>query len=937
MIQHKPKRNRGVILTDLGWKKLQNARLELENEKNFGEKYTIEELSAYTGLTSITLSKVIACEERVDKRTLTDVFNGFNLELNPSDYYYQQNLDFERVEHAITDLQLSWGEAIDVTSFYGRAEELIKLHQWLLDDGCRLVTLLGMGGIGKTSLSIKLAKQIQNKFNYVIWRSLHNAPLLKDILADLIQFLSNGQETQTNAGKTNSYRVSQLIKYLQFHRCLIVLDNAQVILQSGAYAGHYRKGYEDYGHLLRQIGEIPHQSCLLLTSREKPKEVASLEGEVLPVRSLQLNGLNQAEAQKIFQHKKLFASDEEWKKLIECYAGNPSQLKIVATTIQDIFGGDISEFLQQNTTVFGDICELLGQQFERLSNLEKEVMYWLAINRKPITLSELRADTVSQVSQQRLLEALESLRRRSLLEKSKAFFTLQPLMMDYVTARLIELVCEEICTQNIELFRNHALLKAQAKDDVMKAQTHFIIQPLIDGLLTIFKSKRGIENRLNKILAAQRLQSPLELGYTIGNIFNLLKHLNTDFTGYDFSNLSVWQADLRGCNLHQVNFAHADLAKSVFTKTFNSIYSLAFSPDGTLVVSSDADGEIWLWRIFANGEQLLTFEGHVGSVKSTVYSSVNTTDDDNTVIMGENFSNDNYLNSLPRLPDGVRIVAFSPDGRTLAAACVNRTVKLWDVSAGSCRNILQGHTGLVKCLAFSPEEQILASGGDDKTVRLWSVSDGMCLKVLEHSNGVWSVAFSRKSRTLASGCDDQKVYLWNVRTGICCKILQGHTGWVLSVTFSTQDNILASGSKDKTIKLWDFYTGECLKTLEGHTDWVLSVAFSPDGKTIASGSIDQTVRLWDVSTGQCFETLEGHTGWIRSVAFSPQGNMLVSGSEDKTVKLWDVLTGECLATLTNSRPYEGMNINGITGVAPETIASLKVLGAFELQDARYKS
>jgi hypothetical protein len=385
-----------------------------------------------------------------------------------------------------------------------------------------------MGGVGKTSLSVKLAKDIQYKFEYVIWQSLHNAPPLKDILFNLIQFLSNGQETQTDRRESISRRISRLINYLRLHRCLIVLDNVETILRDCACVGLYREGYEDYSQLFRQIGEVSHQSCLVLTSREKPKEIAFLEGKELPVRSLQLNGLNVVDGQNLFRHKGLSGSKEEWKAMIEHYGGNPSALKIVATTIQDVFDGNITEFMQQNTAVFGDIYQFFEQQFERLSDLEKEIMYWLAINREPVSLSELCSDILSSIPQQRLIEGLESLRRRALVEKSSALFTLQPVVMDYVTTRLIDLVCEEIANQKILIFRNHALIKSQSTYNAKTSQIRFILQPVIDGLITIFKTKKNIENQLNKILAGLREESPLESRYTAGNILNLLCHLQAD-------------------------------------------------------------------------------------------------------------------------------------------------------------------------------------------------------------------------------------------------------------------------------------------------------------------------------------------------------------------------------------------------------------------------
>ncbi len=402
------RRKRGVALTTKGLQKIQEAKHQSEAKENFGNRYTLEEMSARSGLYSATISKVLNREGGVDKQTIEKLFSAFNLKIDKSDYLSSIN-------------RLDWGEAIFNPVFYGRTEELTTLEQWILNEHCRLVALLGIGGIGKTTLSVKLAQQIQDNFEYVIWRSLREAPPVTIILSNLIQFLSDEQETEGNLPESFSDRVSRLLYYLQNHRCLLILDNAESILRSGSRAGLYREGYEEYGELFRRIGEATHQSCLVLTSREKPKEVALLEGEALSVRSLLLSGLKVAEGQEILKLKGLSAAEDEWKVMIERYAGNPLALKIVATTIQDIFNGNISEFLQQDTAVFGDIRDVLEQQFERLSDLEKDIMYWLAINRESVTLSELREDIVSPVPQAKITRGSRIFRKAIINRESYAY------------------------------------------------------------------------------------------------------------------------------------------------------------------------------------------------------------------------------------------------------------------------------------------------------------------------------------------------------------------------------------------------------------------------------------------------------------------------------------------------------------------------------------
>lgn len=828
-------------------------------------------------------------------------------------------LDWQTVIEApatipLDSLHIDLGDAPDLLSFYGRIEELARLKQWILGDvnqlphqgnqeaasPCRLVTILGMGGTGKTSLVAEMVQQIQDQFEYVIWRSLLNAPPLSEILADWIRFLSNQQEILLLEALNS--QASRVLQYLQQQRCLIVLDNVESVLQGGVHAGSYIPGYEGYGYLFEQIGRAQHQSCLLLTSREKPKEIVLLERDLSEVRSLHLKGLSRLEGQEFLKSKGCRnATEQELQEISEHYDGNPLALKIVASAVQELADGDMSEVLptlRRGRFQFDDINDILKRQWERLSIAERQVMYWLAVNREPVSLSELQADVVSDSVSQQLLSTVQSLGRRSLIERGGKYWTLQPVVMEYVTCRLIEEASAEIEAQRYDLLREYALLKAQSKDHIRQAQARFIIRLILDRLSTTVGSPKKTEQCLKALLTKLQEDNPAQSGYVGGNILNLLCELKSDLSYLDCSHIAIWQAYLVKANLYGTNFAHADLSRSVFTDTLSATLSVAFSPDGKLFATGNADGEIRVWQT-SDGKKLLTCRGHTSWVSSVAFSP-----DGHTLASGSfdssiklwNLATGECRTTFEGHTAWIWEVNFSLDGQKLTSGSNDHTVRVWDVFSGKSQ-VLLGHAHWVCSVAFSPDGCILASSSDDHTVRLWDLETGETLHVLEHDSWTKSVTFSPDGRFVASGSHDSSIRLWSVSTGECLKILRGHTTYILSVAFSPDGQFLASAGQDCTVKLWDVASGQCFKTLQGHPTGVWSVAFHPSGQILASGSNDSTVKLWDVATGQSLRTIQGYSAGVRSIAASPDGKILVSGSDDKTVKLWDIQSDTCIKSL----------------------------------------
>ena len=444
----KPKRDRGRILTDKGWKKIWDA-IYLK----FDDRPTLKDISDFTDpginknatlfVSTDTISNIVNRRAAADKGKIESLFAAFGLRLEIDDETSAAEVLKGSTAAPAPQTRQNRTELPDVAGFCGRRDELRLLKQWIAIDRCRLVAVFGMGGIGKTALAAQLAAQIQNDFECVIWRSFANAPSCQDLAMasrpasyDLIKFICNSQGKELPSSLADG--VSILIQYLQAHRCLIVFDGVEAILDAGGLAGKYRSGDRDYERLFQQIAESNHQSCVLLTSSEKIRDIALLEGQTRPVRSYKLTGLENNAAREILKERGL-VPEKEWDDLIECYSGHPLALRIVSAMILELFDGKTSDFLRQNTVFMGQINHVLFQQFQRLSDWETEVMRQLATAGKPMDIAQLRAGLSAPVSTSKLMEVLESLGWRSLIEKitesGKVAFTLQPVVRKYAIDR----------------------------------------------------------------------------------------------------------------------------------------------------------------------------------------------------------------------------------------------------------------------------------------------------------------------------------------------------------------------------------------------------------------------------------------------------------------------------------------------------------------------
>ncbi|ACK73972.1 WD-40 repeat protein (plasmid) [Gloeothece citriformis PCC 7424] len=805
----------------------------------------------------------------------------------------------------------NFGLIPDSSHIYSREQELVLLKHRIFQNSppCKIIGIVGIAGIGKTSLACKLIEQIKAAFNYVIYWSFLTPPSSIEFLVKTNNTLSS--YIQPNIEDNIKAQLGKLIKLLDKFRCLLFLDNIETII--------HQKTYQEYSQILQEIAVSKHQSCLILTSRIIPKNLELLIGKKTSTYFLELQGLDYQTGRNIIEDIDNFhGSEKEWQFFIKqvCH-GNPLFIKSIALHIQRVHQKNLSNFLLGGNLITKKIESIFNSYLEQLSHLEKAILLELVINRNPISLLKLKEYIIIDPGYPSLEEAIESLSQQILLYQQDGYFTVHPLMIEFFTQKLITIAIEEIKTQNFQLLKSNALMKATVPDYLRRTQLNLILLPILNNLIYSSNSRK-VENELIQCLETLRHHPFGEIGYIASNIINLLNILKKGhLRQYDFSNLPIRQIDFSEIKLNQVNFANSHFYDCFFPQTCGSILSISCSHFNQsvdpeyLLATGDSHGMIYLWKVKQDGDLELnkTFPAHgswVWSVALNTEGTLLASGGQNGIVKiwsiltepSLNCQCFRHFNQKHHAP--IRSVTFSADSRLLATGSEDKTIKIWSVETGECLHTLEGHLERIGGVAFSHDDQLLASGSADKTVKIWSVETGECLHTLKgHQDWVWQVAFSPDGQLLASGSGDKTIKLWSVtqQKYQYLDTLKGHKNWIWSIAFSPDGQYLASGSEDFTMRLWSVETKKCLQSFQGYGNRLSSIAFSPNSQYILSGSIDRSIRLWSIKNHECLRQIKGHTNWVCSVVFSPDGKTLMSGSGDQTIRLWSIESGEVINTL----------------------------------------
>ncbi|HSM81673.1 MAG TPA: pentapeptide repeat-containing protein [Nodosilinea sp.] len=801
---------------------------------------------------------------------------------------------------------------IDLTDCVGREADLATLTEWVLGVApastgppaprCRTVVLWGVPGVGKTTLAALLVAAIapHQQCGYLALPPQVDAGL---VLAALTHWLDPAREPAADPLAA----VDWVLEQLEQRSVLLILDGMEALFDPQALAGRYRPDTAIIQHLFHQGAERHHQSCLVWVSREKPADLAQVQG--LRVREYRLDDLAAAAAQPLLTALGAPAvAAADWAALLARYGSHPLMVRGLGASLREMYQGQPHPLLQATPLAVPSLVQhCFSPALDRLLPAEWALLYWLALAQEPVALDDLNSGLLPPLDDQVVQSALG---RGWVQGAAGAGLTLslKPAVQALVLERLQRQLLAELEAESFNWLHRLPLVTMTAREVVQARQQAAMLGPLAEALRQRHATAADLAAKGERLLAALPGVGG-QPGYAASNLIHLCQYLGLGVSGANFANLAIWQGDLRRVSLQGADFSQAQFSDTAFATALGRQPVAAFSPDGRHLATGDHEGRLLLWDL-SRGKLIWMFdEDQSQGVRSLAFSpqgdllAVGTETGKIWLWpVGATYQTD--ILDAHRLP--VLALAFSPDGRQLASGDDEGKLCLWEVASGFLQGCLAGHQGPIHSLAYSASGDRLVSGGDDQRACLWNVADQILLKDLQarSTGAIRTAGFLPDPNDpdclpmpFAAGYDDRCLTIWNLETGLPCWILPADVQALPAMALSPNGRYLVCSRQDFAVALWDIPGRQLLHTLPSLGAPVWALAFSADSRYFVTGS-DYTIKLWHARRGQCWRSFLSQAHPVRCLAFAtgPASGTILTGHDDTHLRLWQLHPGSPYAS-----------------------------------------